>query len=60
MLVVHVYHVVEACDTMLDIALQYKMNFAQLLMLNPPFNKEMDRGGRDINKVCVGELIRIQ
>jgi hypothetical protein len=54
MLHIHVFHEVEEGETMLEIVSRYKLNFAVISNLNPCFLT------RDVNKIFVGELIRIQ
>jgi spore germination protein YaaH len=56
MLHVHIYYEVEEGDTMLDIALQFKLNMAKLMVMN----EHLVSKHRDINKIFVGEWIRIQ
>ena len=54
MLHIHVFYEVEEGDTMLDILTRYRLNFAAIRTFNPHFMT------RDMNKINVGELIRIQ
>jgi len=51
---VHIFYEVELGDSMLDICLRFKMNMAKIMELNDKFV------GRDVNKIYVSELIRIQ
>jgi hypothetical protein len=60
MLYVQIYYEVDSGDTFSEIAMKFKMNIVGLRILNPIFDKEMGRGGKDINSIQVGELIRIQ
>jgi hypothetical protein len=54
MLHIHVFHEVEAGETMLEIVSMYKLDFAAIRNFNPCFLT------RDANKIFVGELIRTQ
>jgi LysM repeat protein len=56
MIITQFYHVVESKDTMLGICIRYDLNMKQIL----EFNTLFQNGYRDINKIHVGELIRIQ
>lgn len=51
---VQILYEVELGDSLLDICLRFKLNMATIIELNKEFIE------RDINKIFVGELIRIQ
>jgi len=54
MLHMHIFYEVELGDSLLDICLRFKINMAIIMELNDKFV------GRDLNRIQVGELIRIQ
>ena len=58
---VQVFYEVELGDSLLDICLRFKINMARILELNTEFQElNTEFHGRDVNKIYVGELIRIQ
>ncbi len=51
------YHIVQPGDWLTKIAPRYGLTYEQLLELNPQFKPG---GGRDPNRIVVGERIRVR